>query len=351
MKKIFILSLQPFAGKTFVTIGLLNKLIEKGYTTGYIKPLGLTPQLVGSSVYDTDAVLIKELFRLKEPLDIISPFVVTYETMNYLLKGKLGDIREKIKDSIAKMKDKDFLIIGGAGNLFTGAILGIDALSLVKETDSKVMVVENFSGDSTIDNLTGLKKLIDKDFLGAVINRIPLNTLPYVRENIKPFLEKQGVRIFGLFEKDEILESITVRDLVALLGGRVLCCEDRIDELVEHFTVGAMDVDSALKYFRRIPNKAVITGAHRSDIQLAAMETSTKVIILTGGTSANDVVIAKAISKGIPLVSVEQDTYTTVDRIEFMLGKVRIKEPRKIERLREMFEGSFDTGVFLEAVQ
>lgn len=351
MKKIFILSVQPFAGKTFLTIGLLNKLIENGYSTGYIKPLGLTPQVIGNSVYDTDAVLIKELFKLKEPLDIISPFVITYETMNYLLQGKLGDIKEKIKDSIAMMKDKDFLIIGGAGNLFTGAILGMDALSLVKETGSKVMVVENFSGDSTIDNLIGLKKLIDKNFLGAVINRIPQEAFKYVKENLKSFLEQQGIRIFGLFEKDDILESITVRDLVALLGGRVLCCEDRLDELVENFTVGAMDVDSALKYFRRIPNKAVITGAHRSDIQLAAMETSTKVIILTGGTSANDVVIAKAIQKGIPLVSVEQDTFTTVDRIEFMLGKVRIKEPRKIERLKEMFEGSFNIEGFLEALR
>lgn len=351
MKKIFILSVQPFAGKTFLTIGLLNKLIEKGYSTGYIKPLGLTPQVIGNSVYDTDAVLIKELFKLKEPLDIISPFVITYETMSYLLQGKLGDIKEKIKDSIAMMKDKDFLIIGGAGNLFTGAILGMDALSLVKETGSKVMVVENFSGDSTIDNLIGLKKLIDKDLLGAVINRIPQEAFKYVKENLKSFLEQQGIRIFGLFEKDDILESITVRDLVALLGGRVLCCEDRLDELVENFTVGAMDVDSALKYFRRISNKAVITGAHRSDIQLAAMETSTKVIILTGGTGANDVVIAKAIQKGIPLVSVEQDTFTTVDRIEFMLGKVRIKEPRKIERLKEMFETSFDIEGFLEAAR
>lgn len=351
MKKIFILSLQPFAGKTFLIIGLLNKLIERGYRTGYIKPLGLTPQFTEGVVYDTDAVLIKELFKLKEPLDITSPFVITCETMNYILKGELGDIKEKIKNSITTMKDKDFLIIGGAGNLFTGAILGIDALSLVKETDSKVVVVENFSGDSTIDNLIGLKKLINKNFLGAVINRIPQEAFKYVKENLKSFLEQQGIGIFGLFEKDDILESITVRDLIALLGGRVLCCEDRLDELVEHFTVGAMDVDSALKYFRRIPNKAVITGAHRSDIQLAAMETSTKVIILTGGTSANDVVIAKAISKGIPLVSVEQDTFTTIDRIEFMLGKVRIKEPRKIERLKEMFERSFDMEGFLEALR
>jgi len=33
---------------------------------------------------------------------------------------------------------------------------------------------------------------------------------------------------------------------------------------VENFLVGAMDVDSGAAFFRRTPNKAVITGAHRS---------------------------------------------------------------------------------------
>ena len=36
--------------------------------------------------------------------------------------------------------------------------------------------------------------------------------------------------------------------------------------------VGAMSVESALSYFRRKPNKAVITGGDRADIQLAALE-------------------------------------------------------------------------------
>ncbi|MCX7794484.1 MAG: phosphotransacetylase family protein [Thermodesulfovibrionales bacterium] len=351
MKKIFILSLQPFAGKTFLSIGLLDKLIEKGFSTGYIKPMGLTPQLIGESVYDADAVLIKELFKFKEPLDVMSPFVITYETIKYLLQGRLTDIKEKITNSIAHFSGKDIIIISGAGNLFTGTVLGIDSLSLVKETGAMVIAVENFSGDSTIDNLAGIKKLFEERFLGAVINRIPPNTISYVNENIKTFLEKRGIRLFGLFTKDEVLESITVRDLVSILNARVLCCEDRLDELVEHFTVGAMDVDNALRYFRRIPNKAVITGAHRADIQLAAMETSTKVIILTGGMTTNDVVIARAISKGIPLLSVEHDTFTTVDKIEFMLGKVRIKEPQKIERLREMFDRNFDIDGLLKELR
>ena len=112
-----------------------------------------------------------------------------------------------------------------------------------------------------------------------------------------------------------------------------------------------MDVDSALNYFRRIPNKAVITGAHRSDIQLAAMETSTKCIILTGGLQTNDVVIGKAQAKGVPIISVVDDTFTTIDKIEISMGKTSIREKRKVERVRQLMDLEFDMKRFLKSVQ
>jgi BioD-like phosphotransacetylase family protein len=165
---------------------------------------------------------------------------------------------------------------------------------------------------------------------------------------VKPFLEKKGVKILGVFQRDSLLESFTVRQLNEVLHGRVLCCEEGLDDFVENFSIGAMDVDSALKYFRRTPNKAVITGAHRSDIQLAAMETSTKCIILTGGLYANSVVIGKAQSKGIPIISVDEDTFTTVDRIEAVMGKARILDRVKMDRVKELFEREFDVRRFLK---
>jgi BioD-like phosphotransacetylase family protein len=144
---------------------------------------------------------------------------------------------------------------------------------------------------------------------------------------------------------------VTVRQLNEILNGKVVCCDERLDEYVENYSIGAMDVDSALNYFRRIPNKAVITGAHRSDIQLAAMETSTKCIILTGGLQTNDVVVGKAQAKGIPIISVADDTFTTIDKIELSMGKTNIREKRKIARVGELMDLEFDMKRFLKSVK
>ncbi|MBI5213815.1 MAG: phosphotransacetylase family protein [Nitrospirae bacterium] len=351
MIPIFIASNKSYSGKTFFALGLGMKLIEQGYKVGYIKPFGRTPVKKGHDVFDADALFMKEALSLPDALNVISPFVIGFETQNLLFEGEIKDAKKRIADAVESQKDKDFVLIGGAGDLFEGAAFEIDAPRLIKDLQARAVLVESWSGDVSVDALMGAHKLLGEQFIGGIINKVPLNAVPHVKETVKPFLEKKGIAVFGVFQEDNLLKSITVRDLNEILNGKALCCEDRLDEAVENFSIGAMDVDSALSYFRRIPNKAVITGAHRSDIQLAAMETSTKCIILTGGLHTNDVVIGKAEAKGIPIISIADDTFTAIDRIESVIGKTRIRDRGKIDRTKEIIEAKFDMERFLKALK
>lgn len=351
MIPIFIASTRSSSGKTFIALGLAMKLIEQGYKVGYIKPIGKTPVKKGPDVFDADAIFIKEALSLPDGLDVISPFVLSYETQNLIFQGKVKDTRKQIMTAFKSLKNKDFVLVGGGADLFDGAILNINTLSLLEDMKARALVVESWAGDVSADSLYGVSQLFGEKFLCGIINKVPANSADYVKKTVKPFLEKKGLKIFGIFKKDSILESFTIRQLNDVLNGKVLCCGDRLDEFVENFSIGAMDVDSALSYFRRIPNKAVITGAHRSDIQLAAMETSTKCIILTGGLYTNDVVIGKAQSKGIPIISVTEDTFTTVNRIETIMGKTRLRGKGKIARAKELIDTEFDIKRFLKALK
>ena len=351
MIPIFIASNTGYAGRTFVALGLAMKLQAQGHKVGYIKPIGRTPVKKGKDIYDADALFIKETLGLEEPLEVISPFVQTYESQTLLFDGKLKDMRRQVMGAFEQLKSKDFVIIAGAGDMFEGSLLGLDALSLLNDMNAHLLMVEPWRGESSADALFGISKLLGKRFGGGILNKVPLNAIQHAKGTIRTFLEKQGVPIFGVFPRDRALEAVSVRQLNEILNGKVLCCENNLDEFVENFSIGAMDVDSALTYFRRTPNKAVITGAHRSDIQLAAMETSTRCIILTGGLPTNDVVIGKAQSKGVPIISVLDDTYTTIDRIEGSMGKTNIREKRKVNRVKELMDSEFDMKRFLAKVQ
>lgn len=350
MIPIFIASNTGYAGRTFIALGLGMKLLEQGYTVGYIKPIGKTPVKKGRNVYDADAVFIRETLALEEPIESISPFVQTFESQTLLFEGQLKDVKKQVMAAFRTLKNRDFVIISGAGDLFEGSLLGVNALSLLTEMKASLLMVEPWRGETSADSLFGVSRLFGEHFCGGVINKVPVNTVGHVKESVRPFLEKKGVKVFGVVPKDRALEAVSVRQLNGILNGKVLCCEDRLDEFVENFSIGAMDVDSALSYFRRTPNKAVITGAHRSDIQLAAMETSTRCIILTGGFTTNDVVIGKAQAKGVPIISVADDTFTTIDKIEGSMGKTNIREKRKVARVKELMDIEFDMKRFLKSV-
>ena len=45
---------------------------------------------------------------------------------------------------------------------------------------------------------------------------------------------------------------------------------------------------------------------------------------------------------GTPVISVHYDTYSTVEKIEAVLGKIRIREQKKVTKTKEIMDKEFD---------
>ena len=353
MTPVLIASNGEASGKALVTIGLALALKARGYKVGYLKPFGRLPVVKAEEAFDEDALFIHKTLDLKEPLAITSPLVLSEDQEESLLHGEslLNEqftyINQTILTSFRSLKTKDFVLLGGGLDLFDGASLKVSIFDLVDLLKAKVLFVDTWRGMITVDTILGAARLFGKQFLGSVINKIPESSLSFVMQSVAGFLNTRDVRLLGTFPRDRLLEAVTVGSIVEGLGGDVLCCERSLKEFVEHFVIGAMDSENALQYFSRLTNKAVITGAHRTDILLAALETSTRCIIITGGLRASDMIIGKAISKGIPIISVSGDTFSTVNGVEHLLDRILIREDGKAKRARELIESNFDLASFL----
>jgi hypothetical protein len=156
------------------------------------------------------------------------------------------------------------------------------------------------------------------------------------------YLERRGIPVIGIVPSDDLLGAITVRELAEHLPAKLLCCEKALDELVVHFVIGAMGVASAATYFRQLSDKAVVTGGDRADIQLAALQTATKAIVLTGNIYPSGPILKRAQQLGVPLLLAAHDTLTTVERIEQITGRLRVREAAKVARARVLFEKHVD---------
>ncbi|MBI3583702.1 MAG: phosphotransacetylase family protein [Nitrospinae bacterium] len=344
MKSIFINSVGVKSGKSLLAWALGLIFEKDGLKVGYFKPLGVQPEVVDGVLTDHDAHLMKNVLKLKDPYHLICPVVLNHDTIFAVFRRKVGGILKEIEDSYRKLSmDKDIVIIKGGNSFFDGSIVGANGVTLTKALNMKVLLVDRFISDVTfVDNVRFIKELLGDRLQGVIITQVMPEKIDYVNNVVIPFIEGDGIPVYGSIPEDKFLGAISIRKASEVVAGEVICCKDRLEELATNYVIGAMDLELAINYFRRINNKIVITGADRSDLQIAAMETSTKGIILTGGRYPNSVVIGKAEEKGVPIIVVNLDTYSTIERLDKAVITLDFEDEKKIGRYMELFRKNVD---------
>ena len=92
----------------------------------------------------------------------------------------------------------------------------------------------------------------------------------------------------------------------------------------------------------------MITGGDRSDIQLAALETSTKCLILTGDLNPSPFVLNRADELGVPVLLVNMDTLGATEVVESYLGRSRFQQPEKVQRFTALLSENLNFPVLYD---
>jgi BioD-like phosphotransacetylase family protein len=341
---IYVTSTQDFSGKSAMCVGLLRRCHNEGLAIGYMKPVSTTARIVGEQVIDEDALFIKSTFDLAESLSIMTPVILTDKRIADILSGNEEDFMAQVQSAYNTIiQGKDVVVMEGGGDLREGWIVNLAPPHVSELLAARELVVVPYRDDlQVVDDLITAKVRLGESLLGGVVNSVPKHRLDFVEKQIKPFTERRGVPLFAILPRERLLLSTSVQELREGLNGEVLCAHHALGELVENLMVGAMSADSALTYFRRKANKAVITGGDRSDIQLAALETSTKCLILTGNLRPSPLIIGRAEELGIPIILTRHDTITVVEIIETFFGKTRFHQTKKVEHFESLLSKHMD---------
>lgn len=339
MKSLYVTSVERYSGKTAICLALGRRLQADGYRAGYLKPLSLQPWRLGDRMADEDAAFAKEALGLAaEPWEL-SPVVVTADFLRGLLRGDTPDnLMAKVRAACdAASAGQDLLLLEGGGSLREGYVVGLPTPVVAAEFGSDALAIVKYRDEVRVldDALTARTRL--KDILcGIVINRVPAHAAAFVSEVAVPYLERQGIAVLGVLPEVRSLAALTVMEVVKALRAEVLTEHFNPDALCETLTVGAMTTEAALSVFRRQTNKAVITGGDRTDIQLAALETSTTCLILTGNLRPSPLIIKQADEFGVAVLLVHTNTMETVDTIEQVFGKTRLGQPAKLRQFEAL---------------
>jgi len=342
---LYVTSTERLSGKTALCVGLVHWLRRKGLSAGYMKPVSTTAHAIGEEMADEDAIFLKSALDLPDPLATIVPIILTEMEAETLLGP--ADKSRLESDALSAFQEvsanREAIVMEGGTNLREGFIVNLQPRRLAELLGARALVVVPYVDIlQVVDDLLAAHSILGESLLGAVINRIPQHRVGLVKEKIKPFVENRGIRIFGMLQREKALLSVSVRELLEGLGAEILCCASAMEELVENLMVGAMGAEGALTYFRRAPNKAVVTGGDRPDIQLAALETSTRCLILTGNLRPSPLIIGLAEERGIPIILTRLDTLKTVEVVETFFGKARFHQQKKVQYFEKLLDKSMD---------
>jgi BioD-like phosphotransacetylase family protein len=353
MKSLYITGAERYSGKTATCLALGMRMQQDGFQVGYFKPLSLQPWRIENRFADEDAAYVKQVLNLAVELWELSPIVITPEFLHeQLVNPGRQDLMSKVVETFQKLgQDKDIVIIEGGGSLREGYVVGLPTVSVVEKLGSQALVIAKYREEMRmLDDVLSTQARLGEAFCGILINRVPEDASDFVSKIAVPFLENKKIKVFGVLPEERGLSALTVGELIRLLDAEVLTKYQRTEALVENLTVGAMTAEAALSRFRRASNKAVITGGDRTDIQLAALETSTTCLILTGNLRPSPLVIRQAEEFGVSVLLVRSNTIETVEQIEKFFGKTRLGQSAKLKQFETLLEKHLDKDRLYQAL-
>ncbi len=347
MKALYVTSLQTFSGKTALCLALGRRLRQDGYHVGYFKPLSAQSwEPLPGRMVDEDADFLRRTLELKEPPADLVGVTLTPSLLRDALCGcSSRDLLAEIRAAYQRVaQGKDILLMEGGASLREGVSLGLGPADVADALDVPALAIVRFRNEmDLVDDCVVAKLRLGDRLLGVLINAVPEQAGEFVTAVCRSCLEDREISMLGILPQRKDLQAISVGELAQVLDAEFLALPEKRDMLVEHLVVGAMGVEQALPRMRRISgSKAIITGGDRADIQLAALETATACMILTGHLRPQPEVLRRAEEIGVPVLLVRQNTMETVESIERVFGKTRLGQHEKLERFEAMVAEHFD---------
>ena len=347
---LLVTALEDGSGKTAVTIALALHAQEHDETVGYMKPKGTRLRSNVGKTLDEDPMLARELLDLDDEMHEMEPVVYSPTFIQQAVRGHEDpeEVRQRVREQFQTLATgRDRMLVEGGGSLTTGGIIDLTDPEVADLLDAEVLLLSGYDTPGDIDDVLAAADRLGDRLSGVLFNAVDDSAFDSLDTDAVPFLEQRDIDVHGAIPDDQRLAGVTVADLADELGADVLT-DAPTDAYVERFSVGAMGADAALRHLRRTRDTALITGGDRSEIHTAALEApGVKCLILTGGHRPPGAVVGTAEEKGVPILVVQTDTLTTVERAEDIVSGGRTRNEETVRIMGDLLEEHADIDAIL----
>ena len=346
-KAIYIAATEDNSGKSVLSLGLMQLLLRKKPRVGYFRPIIDNP--VGDKK-DNHINTVLSYFNLKTTYQDCYAFTRS-ELINKINNNEEDSIINTIIEKYKKLEAEfDYVVIEGTDFSDHASIIEMDLNTLIaKNLGVPVIIVSGGIEKSLEDLMQGLRLAYDSfankdiEVIAVVANKVQQKNIPIILKVVGANLPK-SVSINAI-PIDKKLNNPSIKELLKGINANVLFGDQFLNNPTGDIKVGAMHLSKFLNHLT--DDCVVVTPADRSDILLGTLQAnissnypSVAGIILTGGInlSSSIVKLIKGLEKIIPVLWVEQGTFSVASQLGTIRSHIYADNKSKIKMSINMFE-------------
>ncbi|HOK54917.1 MAG TPA: DRTGG domain-containing protein, partial [Armatimonadota bacterium] len=297
---------------------------------------------------------------LKGDIQDMSPIAVPRGfTEAYIENPNRAELIDSITGAFERISSGiDIMLVEGTGHAGVGSVFDMSNGDVAKLLGTKVILVSSGGIGRPIDEIMLNKALFDQqgvEIIGVIVNKVQAEKYDKVNKMVRKGLVRKGMEVLGVMPYRPVLSSPTIEQLMHDINGELLSGKAGLRNVAGRMVIGAMPPHEALNYFSK--DALLITPGTREDLILAAMSSCVvgigrhhcvSGIILTGGTAPHHNVMDLIKRTWLPVILVEEDTFTVATKIDRLIVKIRAEDRDKIQATENLVEEFIDIKRLLE---
>ena len=362
MRHLYLAATGQNRGKTTASLGLLDIFLGEGLRTGFMKPVGQRTVVDESGVpADEDAVLVKAVYDLREPMTAMSPVHIPRGfTKAYIAGEVVEDLGARIVDAHATFTaDKDVLLIEGTGHAGVGAVIGLSNAVVARLLGAPAVIVSEGGVGRPIDEIV----LNASHFAahgvavaGAIVNKVNVDAQPGIARILERGLARHGIPLLGVIPYRPILSNPSLAMILEGTRADLLNAGPDLDLVIGGISVAAMEPHHVLQHV--VGRRIVIVAGDREDVIVAlsrahravmrrpavirgAAEPATVGFVLSG-YRPRPAVIDEIRRAELFACFLDEDTYMVASDVHDLLVKTHASDRGKIEMIKSIVAASLD---------
>jgi len=350
-KNLFIAGISKDAGKSTISLAVIDKLLKMNKKVGFMKPVGQRWLSSRWGKVEEDVILMKQIFNFEESPKDMNPIVVKKGfTEDYLSRIVKPDLTTKILDAYRNVsKGKEYVIIEGTGDAGVGSVIDKSNAEVAKLLNADVVLVGKGGIGSAIDKLELNRRFFESHgahVIGVIVNKVIKDKVEKVRENIKRYCKKYNLKMYGCIPYSPILSHPTLGQVIEQLKPEIIYETDDRKTILDKFVIGASRVEEFVEYLgEKSGNLMLIFPAVRIDLIFAIPnlkhlfnnpQTRIHSILFCGKQKPTKIEIQILQKENINILLKKGDTFSTISKLNAISIKTGPYDKNKIEEIKKI---------------